>query len=178
MKHSTESGASSHVLLGKQGARTSADYSLSQRERSLGRLAFVGGLALAVIGTTDVALLWMPPQFGNAEWEFATISSTLESLSLAALGYGLMTAGSMIRHGKATLYVLAAIFFLLTFLVLGAAALFALDVPLALRGAPPQLKGQIMQHFLKTGLLTVAYLFLFGSLGWLTLSTARSRREN
>jgi hypothetical protein len=178
MKHSSEHTSPSHVLLGKQPTRTSADYSLSQRERALGRLALVGGAALAFIGATDLALLWFPPHFGNAEWEFATVSATLESLPLAALGFGLLTAGAMVRRARAGLYFLAAVFTLLTLMVLGASGLFMLDIPVALRGAPPQIKGQLMQHFLKTALLTVAYLSLFGYLAWSTLAAARSRREH
>lgn len=175
MKQASDEATSPHVLIGKS-SRTGSEPYLSGRDLALTRLAVVGGAALAIIGATDVALLWFPVRFGNAEWEFATVSATLESLPLAAFGFGLLAAGAIVRKGKASLYFLATIFILLTLLVLGSTGLFALDIPLAYKAAPEALKGQLRQHFLKTAVLALSYLFLFGYLAWMTLGNARSKR--
>jgi hypothetical protein len=175
MKRTSEDASTSRVLL-RQSQRAVAGQPLPNRERILARLATAGGAALALIGITDVALLWIPPRLGNAEWEFATISATFESLPLAALGFGLLAVGSIVKRGRVGLYLLAAVFAALTLLVVGSATLFALDVPLALKAAPAPMKSQLIQHFLKTGILALAYLFLFAYLTWISVANARTDR--
>ena len=48
------------------------------------------GLAFLVAGGADLVLTWFPAAFGTAEWEFGTITQTLNGLPVPTLGLALV----------------------------------------------------------------------------------------
>jgi len=92
------------------------------------------GAVLAIAGIVDVAPLYWPLRFGDAEWEFGAIAQTLNAMPLPSLGLALVAVGVWARGGRPIWCRALAITFL------GAAAvvtllgiIFLLDVPVALR---------------------------------------------
>ena len=131
-------------------------------ELVLARLAIAAGVALTLIGLTDVGLLWYPPQFGNSEWEFGNLSDTFGSLSLTTLGLGLLAAGFMARGSKLALHIMGGVFAFFTLAILGALALFALNLPVALGGTPAGLRTTVILIMAKNAVLAITYVMLYG----------------
>src|SRR5262245_56246877 len=55
------------------------------------------GLVYILVGGIDILLAWYPIEFGNAEWEFGTISATLDRLPLATVGAMFILAAGVAR---------------------------------------------------------------------------------
>lgn len=119
------------VLAGKGGDRKR----LEDRSPSPGQAwLIVGGLGLALgfVGSLDLVLLFFPPRFGNAEWEFASISAGLNGLPVLALGLGLVVAAGVARGNRSVVRVGAVVFGVLGVVIIGLAAVYLLTVPIAL----------------------------------------------
>ena len=58
------------------------------------------GLVFLVIGLLDLGLGWYPPRFGSAEWEFGTITRTLDSLPISVLGLAMVMALSAVTWAR------------------------------------------------------------------------------
>jgi hypothetical protein len=90
---------------------------------------------LAIVGLADVSLQWYPVAFSSREWEFATISTTFATLPLLTLGVTILLATFMslgVRRGVMAMGVICA---MLGMGVVACYALFALDIPIALKFA-------------------------------------------
>ena len=131
-------------------------------ELVLARLAIAAGVAITLVGLTDVGLLWYPPQFGNAEWEFGNLSDTFSALSLTTLGFALLAAGVITRGSKLALYIIGAVFAFFTLATLGALALFALNLPVAFGGTPAALRTTVKLIMAKNAVLALTYIMLYG----------------
>ena len=92
-------------------------------------LAWIG-VAFALLGLIDVALGWYPAAFGNPEWEFGTISGTLNALAIPMLGLYLVLASAIARSDRRSARVVAVVMGLLlaTILVLGVIYLTVLPI--------------------------------------------------
>ena len=91
------------------------------------------GAAFFVLGLIDIGLGWYPAAFGNLEWEFGTISGTLNALAIPMLGLYLVLASALARSDRRmarTVSLLMGIL-LATLLVLG--VIYLPVVPVALR---------------------------------------------
>ena len=117
----------------------------------------VGWLFL-ILGVLDVGLLWVPFRFGIAEYEFASAGSMLDSLPLPTIGLAFLLAGAGAR-GKVGVVRLVIVFAALAALVVVAAAgLYALTVPLALKSVSgPDLKLGIEKSIAKVAVQACAY---------------------
>lgn len=101
--------------------------------RALATRVLLGGAVLAFIGWTDLLLLYVPAHFGEADWEFATISRTVDALPLCALGLVLLVVGLLGRGTSRRAARLVAVLLVLLAILVGALlVVFALDVPVAL----------------------------------------------
>jgi len=119
------------------------------------------GWVFLLAGLVDIGLAWVPFHLGNPEWEFGTITQSLQSLPVPFLGAALIIAAGMARGrlwwGRLGVIVLA----LLALWVVVSGVLYALNIPLALRAVKqPQilfgLKKAIFRTALQVGLYTVA----------------------
>jgi hypothetical protein len=120
------------------------------------------GLLLAVIGFADLSLYLIPPRFGVAEWEFATLTAVFSALPLSTIGIAGMvgallvnqTRGGLIAMGVALLVLAAAVG--LGYLV------FLLNLPLALNAATgpqgPAIYRSIARATIMAGGFGLAYL--------------------
>lgn len=93
------------------------------------------GLVLAVVGLVDLVLQWYPISFRSREWEFATISTTFATLPLLTLGTTILLATFLTLGVRPGVTAMGIVFALLGLGVVVCYALFALDVPIALKFA-------------------------------------------
>lgn len=116
------------------------------------------GLALLVMGGVDILLAWIPLRIGDPEWEFGTISATLNNMPVPVMGLALVLAHAAAWNSRVA-QGLALIWSVLVLLVLlGAAVLYALDVPLALRAVQDPLPRRALRSgMVKAGVAFVVY---------------------
>jgi hypothetical protein len=115
------------------------------------------GFLLVVIGGSDVVSQWYPTAFKSPEWEFGTAAVTIASLPLLTIGLTIMLAGFLAR-GKREGVIAMGVAFLLVFLLVGIVlALFALDVPLALRSPPGPPLTAIKKAIVRTAIMGASY---------------------
>jgi hypothetical protein len=105
---------------------------LTEWERVRPLLAVTGAM-LVVAGVVDIALLWYPPRFGEADWEFGTIAQSLDALPLPTVGLTLLAAGALLAGWRRVVWAVTAACALATLWLLASAIIFLLDVPQALR---------------------------------------------
>ena len=121
-------------------------------------------LAFLVVGGVDFALTWYPPDFGNREWEFGTVTASLNGLPILLLGITLLLAASL-RTGRRWWAVLSLVGSLVMLLwVAVGAVLWATNVPLALRSVPPELATGITKALTKTVVQSLVYPLLLAFL--------------
>src|SRR5690606_16937219 len=116
------------------------------------------GAALALIGWTDVLLVWLPFRPTSPEWEFGAISATFAGMPLGTLGLGILTAAAAARGWRRALRVLAVLFWILTATIIALAVIYALDVLVAWRGAPPQVAPVLKISVIKSTVFAVVYM--------------------
>ncbi|HEX3157116.1 MAG TPA: hypothetical protein VHQ45_01240 [Gemmatimonadaceae bacterium] len=134
------------------------------------------GLTFLVVGLTDLALAWYPLVLGNPEWEFGTVSATINGLPVPTLGLALLgvAAAQSERRWHARLVGVLANLFLLA--LLGCAMLYALTVPVALQSVQePMVRVGLVKGMVKAGVASTAYIVFFGWLAWRLLRPAPSR---
>jgi hypothetical protein len=138
--------------------------------RSAGLLG-IAGVALTLAGFLDLALAWYPIGIGNPEWEFGTVSGTLNSLPLLTVGLVLVLAGAHESGQVWKVRLVSVLFAALALLVIGSAILYVMDVPLALRSAPNALVKQgLVKAIIKAFGLIVVYSVVFT---WIAVSSWR-----
>lgn len=136
------------------------------------------GIALALVGWIDWALLWFPLQFGTVEWEFGTISSSFDALPLATIGTAAIVIAALAGAWRRTLLVigvlsmLAAVSFVLVF------GIYLLDVPVLLQGAVEAVRGVMMKAIIKTSSYALLYTATYAWLGVLCVRAFRKMPKN
>ncbi len=140
----------------------------------VGRLALVAGIFIIIVGWVDILVGWFPLGFGSPEWEFGTVSATVDGLPLSTLGLvatllGASASGS--RWGLWTASVWAA--WVLVVLMV-AAVFYALTVPVALGAlGPAGLQATLGRAVVKTSTLLAVYMCFYG---WMELHAIRGLR--
>ena len=129
---------------------------------------------LTLVALTDLVVLWVPVHLGNAEWEFATFSQTVDSLPLLTLMVAGMVAVGLNGGQVKALRILTTVCWLMVLVIGGIALLYALNVPIIWQravdsGATPVLR----KAFVKMALLSTCYLVLYGFLGVVSLRGTR-----
>ena len=119
-------------------------------------------LMLTLAGLSDWVLAWMPLRFGTPEWEFGTIVSSMSGLPLLTMGFAGLLGSAVARGVRWQIVLVAAIVLTFAVLILGALAVFALDVPIALRTVQGPAHLGILKAIAKT--VTLGLLFAAGYL--------------
>ncbi len=124
-------------------------------------LGLIGG-TFAVLGFTDIALGWYPAAFGSPEWEFGTISGSLNALTIPMFGLYLLAASAVARGDGRSARILGALLATLAVALLVLGFLYVTVLPLALKAASgnPLLLLGIRKAIAKGILLGVGYLLL------------------
>lgn len=97
------------------------------------RLVAWVALAFFLLGTLDIALGWYPAAFGNKEWEFGTISGTLNALAIPMLGLYLLLASAVARSDRRAARAVSIVMGLLLLAILGLGVIYLTDLPVALK---------------------------------------------
>jgi hypothetical protein len=134
------------------------------------QILVVVGVALAVIGWVDVALLWIPLRFGIREWEFGVIAQSLQAMPLGTLGLVLLAAGGTARGSRMTLGVLAPVFGFITVAVFGLSIMFSLAALEGWGAVGPEMRQSMGKAILKTSVLAVTYQLFYA---WLSVVSIR-----
>lgn len=139
-------------------------------------LGWVGGVLL-LIGLIDIGLAFYPPMFGNPNWEFGTVSSSLNSLPVPMLGLALLLGAAVARGWVLGTRVWAIVGIVLAVCILAAAVIWALNLPLAFRSVQDPvarlgLKKSVAKSVAQIILYPVAFLWI----GWQGLRHARAQR--
>ena len=140
-------------------APAAADQSTSQDAawRLLGWLAVV----FVVVGLIDILVAWTPLRIGTPEWEFGTITGTLNNLPVPAMGLVLLLASAtaLERRGQVVLALGVAVLLLLLLTLM--AVLYGLTAPLAWKaGAAAVGRTAVGGSMLKSLAALIAYFIL------------------
>ena len=120
------------------------------------------GLAFCFVGGLDVALTWLPLSLGNPEWEFGTITASLNGLPLAVMGLALVMVSAVSRGRRWLVRTTAMVFLALGVMILAAGVLYATDVPIALQAiTTPVARVGLGKAMIKTASQVIGYPALF-----------------
>lgn len=134
------------------------------------------GVAFAVVGFTDVALAWYPTAVGNPEWEFGTVSATLNGMPVPALGLTLMAASAVHAGRRWQAILVGVVAVVLALMLTGCALLFALNIPAALNAVQqPFIRVGLLKGMAKAGVASAAYVIYFAWLAWRMLRSQPAR---
>ncbi|MGQ0641205.1 MAG: hypothetical protein ACT4P6_10615 [Gemmatimonadaceae bacterium] len=121
------------------------------------------GVVFIVIGLTDLVLAWVPPRFGNPDWEFATVTAMFNNLPVPSMGIGLALAGAIAVESPGAKRLVAVMAGLLAAWSLVAAVFFGLTLPLAWSAmSEPAARQTLITSIVKTVVQFVVYTLFFG----------------
>ncbi len=149
--------AGARVLVGEKKARKRRLDPLPGAPRAAWKAVGWFGFILAIVGFGDLALLWFPFRLGNPEWEFGTIAAALSGLPLPTMGMAAMLAAGLGLGSRWLIRATAWSLLALAILVFGAYVLFMTNVPIALRGTPPEISLGVTRAAIKTSLLGIGF---------------------
>ncbi len=129
------------------------------------RVLGIIGAVFLVVGGLDAVLAWVPADFGNAEWEFGTVSASLNGLPVPTLGLALILARSLALGDRTTARAVLAVYATMAILIVAAGLVYALDLALAFRAvthpvAREGLKKAVVKTTTQLTVYPVAYLWL------------------
>lgn len=138
------------------------------------RILGVTSWVLIVVGGVDLGLTLYPLRLGSPEWEFGTASRLLDNLPLLTVGVMLQLASAAATGARVRLQVLSWLMPFAVVLVLVAAVLFGLALPLALREVTEPGERLLLQKAAaKTGVQALCYGALYAGV---FVMTRRNRR--
>ena len=98
-------------------------------------LAAVAGAVFLAVGIVDTVLTFIPSAFGSTEWEFGTVTASLNGLPLPLLGAALIAAAGVARGWRLMVRVLAVLLILAGLTVVALGVLYLTTLPQALQAA-------------------------------------------
>lgn len=116
----------------------------------LGRFGWILGL----IGLTDLLLVWYPPAFGNAGWEFATIDRSFSAVPLFTVGLAAVMVAAWARARTVQVRLIAWLMIVAALLMAAGFVLFLLNAPIAVQMAGDVSTG-VKKAIVKTTLVAV-----------------------
>jgi hypothetical protein len=138
-------------------------------------LVFLGA-AFALVGLTDLLLLWFPLGFGNPAWEYATLGRTFDALPMPTLGLGLVAygLGHSPRFHRDGLKVTAAVFAALALIILAMTLLFVTVAPVVISNTPAEAAAGVKRSAVRHGVQAVVYPIAFWAIAYLLWKKNRS----
>ena len=126
----------------------------------------VAGLAISLVGWTDLALLWYPLGFGRPDWEFGVVSAHFDAMPLATVGFVMLMSGALAASRWRVARLLSAAAGLVALFLVCVFVVYLLDIPLALDAAGARAHSAMMRSIAKTSAFAVIYMTLYSWLGW------------
>jgi hypothetical protein len=125
------------------------------------------GVALLIMGATDVGLAWYPVALGNPEWEFGAITASLNGLALPILGAFFTLAAAATQRRRMFVRVVGTGMLIVAAALVILALLYGTVVPLALSSVAdnPQLAAGMKKAVLKATVLAITYIVLLVTAG-------------
>ncbi len=116
---------------------TQADTSAMRRTEhsardAWGLLSWLGA-TFTILGLSDIALGWYPAAFGNPEWEFGTISGSLNALTIPMMGLYLLVASAVARNDRRTARILGFVLWLMAAILVGLGLVYLTVIPIAIK---------------------------------------------
>ena len=134
------------------------------------------GLVFTIVGLLDIALAWYPAALGSPEWEFGTVASTLNALSVPAIGLMLVLASGVGVGRRWQILASSIALFTLALALVAVAALFLTVLPVAFQDVSNQLaRTGLLKAAAKTVVLLVIYPAVFVWAGFQGLRKAKGR---
>lgn len=157
-----EKGRSGNVL-GMKPAKPQP-YRVRQGAETAANVLAAIGVAFALVGFVDLAIMWTPVRFGTPGWEFATVTQTLTNVPLTTFGLGLIAYGLLSHPSRHPLWTRgsAVVFGVLAVVLVGMGLLYVLSVPAVVQAASPEMAGALKRAVLKSGTEMVVYPLTFG----------------
>lgn len=158
----------SKVLVGGEATRAVP----APASGSMARAASIPLLALALgiggVAIIDLLLVWFPTRFGTQEWEFGVASRTFDSIGGVTMGLVFLTLAGILRGWIAGMRVLALVFGAVLLVLLMWAAVFGLNIPVALQAVPEASQGVLRTSIMRTSGFVAVNIVVYGWLGWFT----------
>ena len=125
------------------------------------KLATLSGIAIMLIGWTDLIMLWFPLRPASAEWEFGSTSSFIDALPLATLGLILFAMVSIYEMRRRALRLIAIFAAFVALLLVGIGAIYASGLPIALQAVQMPMREVLFLSIIKTAILATIYLVFY-----------------
>jgi hypothetical protein len=139
-------------------------------------LGWVGGVLL-IAGVLDIGLAYYPLMFGNPNWEFGTVGTSLNALPVPMLGLALLLGAAVARGWALGMRVWSIVAIVAAVLILAAAFFWALNLPLAFKSVQePVARLALKKSVAKTAAQVVLYPVAFAWIGWSGLRHMRAKR--
>jgi hypothetical protein len=132
------------------------------------------GLAICAVAAVDFVLAWTPFRFGNGEWEFGTVTRTMDSLALGTTGVVLLVVSAAVQRLRLALALLGVLAVLAVVGLIGCLVLYGLTVPVALKAVPAEASSVLKRAVVRTSSFGLIYLVLYSWLGWFTWRARRA----
>ena len=133
------------------------------------------GLVFALVGGLDILLAWYPPDLGNSEWKFGTVTATLNSFPILSLGLILLTVGGLARGRVGLTRTMGIVLALVVVAVIACAALYLPQIGNAMAAVTdPIVKSGLKRAITKTSFQLIAYVVLLGWIALMALKRSRS----
>ena len=134
------------------------------------------GLAFFVLGSTDVALTWLPMDFGNREWEFATVTASFNGMPVIILGLLLVVGVAALESRRWWSFAGGIVGLLFLVFVLGALGLWATNLPLALGAVEGVVLTGLKKAILKTAVQGVVLPLVFAAIAFFGIKAFKTAK--
>lgn len=125
------------------------------------RLVGAAGVAFALLGLTDVLLLWYPLRIGRPDWEFATVSGSFDALPLATIGALLIVARLHAAGSRLSRRLVGSGLILLVLTLCAAFVLFALSFATGIGQVNDETRWILIRAGTKTSVAACVYVILY-----------------
>jgi hypothetical protein len=116
------------------------------------------GIAFTLVGLVDLALVWYPADFGNAEFEFGSVTSVLNNMPIVALGLTMWIGSAAARGRKWNLRIASTVLILVVLVIILAGLLYLTVIPMALQSkVEPLVMTGIKKSIFKSLVQAVVY---------------------
>jgi hypothetical protein len=159
-----------------RGATVAKSSSSQYAGASLGSWKLLGwlGAVYLVMSVIDIALGWYPVRFGTPEWEFGTVSATINGLAIPTLSLFLMLCSAVAWERTRTVRVISIVMICVAIFLAILFILYLTAVPLALRAVAGN---AVVHQGMVKAIIKATVLFLGYEVLYILASRAGLRRR-